>query len=346
MTENSPTPPATAPAPPPAPPRPHPWLHPATLLAGVALAAALGFAWNGYERMQALEVQLARRIGEFDAASREARVAAKAANAALADLQNRLGSLESRAQETQDQQLALTAMYQDLARSQDERVAADIEQTLLLAQQQLQLAGNVKAALIGLDAAATRLAQLGKPQFEHLRKAIEQDSERLKLMPAADIPGLNNKLEVLLQAVDRLKLESEADPAAKPRKAAPANPGDTLSRLTQEAWSEFKSLVRIRSLDHPELPLLTPSQTYFLRQNLKLRLLSARLGALQRDEVAFRADLGAAREWTGRYFNRQDPTTAAFSASLDELLRAPVALQDTQLETSLKAVQAMRGLQR
>lgn len=316
----------------------------ATGLAGLALVATLGFAWNSYERMQQLEVQLARRIGEFDTASREARVAAKAANEALADLQNRLGSLESRAQETLDQQLALTAMYQDLARSQDERIAADIEQTLLLAQQQLQLAGNVKAALIGLDAASTRLAQLGKPQFDHLHKAIERDSERLKLMPAADIPGLNGKLEALLQAVDKLKLESEAEPLPQKRKAEPAGGSDdTLSRLSKEAWAEFKSLVRIRTLDHPELPLLAPSETYFLRQNLKLRLLSARLAALQRDESGFRADLAAAREWTLRYFNRQDRATAAFSASLDELLNAPVALKDAQLDASIAAVRALRG---
>ncbi len=317
----------------------------ATGLAIVALAAALGFAWNGYDRMQQMEIQLARRIGEFDAASREARAAAKAANEALADLQSRLARLENSAQETQNQQLALTAMYQELARSQDERIVADIEQTLLLAQQQLQLAGNVKAAIIGLDAADARLAQLGKPQFDALRKAIAQDSARLKLMPAADIPGLNAHLEALLEGVDQLKLESEAEPApaaAKP-KPEPVAPKEGLARLGKEAWSEFKDLVRIRTLDHPDLPLLTPSQTYFLRQNLKLRLLSARLAALQRDEAAFRADLRASREWTLRYFNRQDKATEAFVASLDELLSAPVALKEAQLSASLKAAHAMRS---
>jgi uncharacterized protein HemX len=171
----------------------------ALVLAALAFIAGLGFAWNSYDRMGQLEVQLARRIGEFDAASREARVAAKAANDAMADLQNRLVALENRAQESQDQQLALTAMYQDLARSQDERVVADIEQGLLLAQQQLQLAGNVRAALIGLEAAETRLAHLGKPQFSALRAAIVKDIARLKLMPAADTEGLNARLEARIR---------------------------------------------------------------------------------------------------------------------------------------------------
>ena len=320
-----------------------PWVAPAALAAALlALVAGLGFAWSTYDRMGQLEVQLARRIGEFDAASRDARAAAKAANDALADLQNRLVALENRAQETQDQQLALTAMYQDLARSQDERVVADIEQTLLLAQQQLQLAGNVRAALIGLEAAETRLAHLNKPQFAALRAAMGKDLARLKLLPAADIDGLNGRLEVLVQAVDGLKPESETEPPPPASPPLQGGTADTLVRISQEFWKEFKDLVRIRRLDHPELPLLTPSQNYFLRQNLKLRLLSARLALLQRDEASFRADLGAARDWAGRYFNRQEAGGKAFVASLDDLLKAPVALKEARLDASLQAIRAAR----
>lgn len=315
----------------------------ALALAALSLLATLGFAWNNHDRSQQLELQLARRIGDFDAASREARTAAKAANEALVDLQTRLLALETRATDTQNQQLALTAMYQELARSQDERVAADIEQTLLLAQQQLQLAGNVRAALLGLEAAEARLAQLGKPQFAGLRSALAKDMARLKLLPAADIEGISARLEVLIQSVERLKPESDTEP----RPPAPRSQGidtvDTLAKFSKEAWSEFKDLVRIRRLDHPELPLLTPSQNYFLRQNLKLRLLAARLALLQRDETSFRGDITAARDWTNRYFNRQDEASKPFIASLEQLLHAPVALKDAQISASLQAVRLVRG---
>lgn len=303
----------------------------------------MALGWQGYTQMRSLEVQLARRIGEFDTASRDARAAAKAANDALADLQNRLMALENRAQETQNQQVALGAMYQELANSADERVVADIEQTLLLAQQQLQMAGNVKAALIGLEAADTRLAQLAKPQFANLRKAIVQDMERLKLLPAADIDGVSARLEALMQAVDGLKTEADSEPA--PPAAAPArsNAMDSLGAFSRDAWNEIKGLLRIRRLDHPELPLLTPAQSYFLHQNLKLRLLSARLAMLQRDEATFRTDLAAAKSWVDHYFNRRDSATQAFLTSLGELLQAPVALKDAQIKASLKAVQVVRG---
>lgn len=326
------------------PPGRHAWIAPTALvLALVAVAGTAALGWQGYTQMQSLEVQLARRIGEFDAASREARAAAKAANEALADLQNRLLALENRALETQNQQVALSAMYQELADSADERVVADIEQTLLLAQQQLQMAGNVKAALIGLEAADDRLAKLGKPQLAGLRKAIVQDMERLKLLPAADIDGVSARLEALTQAVDGLKTEADSEPA--PAVAAPSRGGalDSLGAFSRDAWNEIKSLLRIRRLDHPELPLLTPAQSYFLHQNLKLRLLSARLAMIQRDEATFRADLAAAKAWSAHYFNSRDPATQAFLSSIDELLKAPVALRDAQIKTSLKAVQAVRG---
>ena len=334
----------TSAPPPPKTPHRHGWLAPTALvLALVSVAGTVALGWQGYTQMRSLEVQLARRIGEFDTASRDARAAAKAANDALADLQNRLMALENRAQETQNQQVALGAMYQELANSADERVVADIEQTLLLAQQQLQMAGNVKAALIGLEAADTRLAQLAKPQFANLRKAIVQDMERLKLLPAADIDGVSARLEALTQAVDDLKTEADSEPA--PPAATPARSGalDSLGAFSRDAWNEIKGLLRIRRLDHPELPLLTPAQSYFLHQNLKLRLLSARLAMLQRDEATFRTDLGAAKDWVGHYFNRRDPATQAFLASLGELLQAPVALKDTQIKASLKAVQVVRG---
>lgn len=320
-----------------------PWLTPALVIAVTAVCAIAAVAWLGYQRMQDMEQQLARRIGEFETANRQTIASAQRAGELLDGFNSRLSALELQAQEAQSQQLALAAMYQDLVRSQDERVLADIEQTLLLVQQQLQLAGNVRAAILGLEAAEQRLARLGKPQFDRLRQVIIQDAERLRVLPSADTVALNARLDGLLQNIDRLNLEHDAEP---PSRTAPATqaPSQTtgLGRLGQEIWAEFKQLVRIRSLDHPELPLLTPEQTYFLRQNLKLRLLSARLAALQRDEATWKADLAAAETWVGQYFNRNDPGTRAMLSSLRQLATAPLAMDGADASASLKALAAMR----
>lgn len=330
---------AVHPAQAPAHPR-HSWFNPALILATVAILIVLGVAWNTLERLQDMELQLARRIGEFDAAGREARAAARDANAILSDLTARLSALENRAQEAQNQHLALAAMYQELARSQDERVLADIEQTLLLAQQQLRLAGNVRAALIALEAAEARLTRLGKPQFSHLQEAIGRDIARLKLLPAADIAGINARLDVLVQNVDKLKLDTEL--AAVEPASQPAAGGDRWQRLWQETLNELKQLVRVRRMDKTDPALLAPEQAWFLRENLKLRLLAARLAMLNRDEATYRNDLALAQAWVARHFSAQDALTQSMLESLRELATLSVAQQEADLTESLKALRGMR----
>lgn len=324
----------------PAPHTRHAWLSPALFLAVVAVLAVMGVAWNTLDRLQAMELQLARRIGEFDAVGREARTAARDANAILSDLTARLSALENRAQDAQSQQLALAAMYEELARSQDERVVADIEQTLLLAQQQLRLAGNVRAALIALEAAEARLARLGKPQFSNLQEAIGRDIARLKLLPAADVVGINARLDVLVQNVDKLKLDT--DPAPAEPSARPSAAGDRWQRLWQETWIELKQLVRVRRVDKTDVALVAPEQAWFLRENLKLRLLAARLAMLNRDEESFRNDLAIAQDWVQRHFNPQDALTQSMLASLRELAALPVAQHEADLTDSIKALRGLR----
>ncbi|MBI5938404.1 MAG: uroporphyrinogen-III C-methyltransferase [Betaproteobacteria bacterium] len=319
------------------------WQLAALLVAALALIAAAGAAWMFHMRMQELELQLAKRIGEFDDANRQAQAASKQAGATLESVVARLAVLESKSQEAQNQQLALSAMYHDLARSQDERVLADIEQSLSLVQQHLRLAGNVRAALIALEAAEQRLSRQGKPQFATLRQALARDVERLRLLPVADTTALNARLDALIANVDLLRPEFESElPAKKAAPPAKAGPVDTATRFGREAWTEFKQLVRIRRLDHPDMPLLTPEQAYFLRQNLKLRLISARLAALQNDQATWKADLAAAQTWVAQYFNRNDPLTRATLDSLKHLSGASVSIEDADISASLKALNEAR----
>lgn len=315
------------------------WVLPlALVLAGLALIGIAGLFLLMQNRMQDLELQLARRMGQFDTSSQEARAAAQEARLTIDNVVARIAALEARAQETQNQQLALEAIYQELARGQDERLLADIEQTLLLADQQIQMAGNVRAALLGLDAAEQRLLRMKKPQFHQLRDAIARDAARLKLLPAADVEGVNARVDALLLNVDKLPLESEPEAIQKPAPKPAAGPVDWVERLGRETWEEIKQLVRIRRLDSPGVELLTPSQTWFLRENLKLRLLSARLAALQRDEATFRADIAAARRWQEHYFRRSDPLSVAMNRDLKALEDMPIALKGADLRDSLQVL--------
>jgi uroporphyrin-3 C-methyltransferase len=252
----------------------------------------------------------------------------------------------------QGQQLALETMYQELSRVRDDRLVAEVEQAVNVAAQQLQLAGNVEAALIALSGAEARLAKNAQPQFLPLRKLIARDIERLKAMPGADVPGIALRLDAILNAVPNLPLAFEQRPAAaaKPQPArkpsaarppaakAPAPDAPTWQNMVAawlgELWGELRQLVRIERIDRPDPGLLAPREIFFLRENLRLRLLSARLALLARDGRSFQGDLQQADTWLERYFDTRAPAVEEARQSLRSLarldvMRAPVDLNET-----------------
>src|SRR5262252_7289677 len=127
------------------------WVAPA--LAGVVLAVlVLGLAWWGTRaELTDLRESVAKQVREAAAESRDSRTIAKDTQEALRDTQAKLATLEAKLAESQTHQVALEGLFQDLARSRDQWLLAEVEQTLAIAAQQLQIAGNVPAALVALQ---------------------------------------------------------------------------------------------------------------------------------------------------------------------------------------------------
>ena len=313
-------------------------------IAGLGLAAALAAlaiaGWHWYDThnaMAALEQDLARRLGEGDARNKEALDTARITRERLRELETHVATLESGLAESQNQQVALEAMYQQLSRSSDESALAEIEQTLTIAAQQLQLAGNVKAALLALQSADARLQRIDRPQLAPLRKVFERDIDRLQRTPFVDVVGLTAKIDNLMDAVGSLPLAMQQRPPPEPVQPAPdeANP---FLRLAREMWQDVRSLVRIQTVDRPDVPLVDPGQEFFLRQNLKLRLLSARIALLQRDGRTYRNDLSQALEWVERFYDTRDPSLAGPLGTIRQLAQVDVTVDAPDINASLSAV--------
>lgn len=315
--------------------------RPSVAIALVALAL-LGWQWIETRiRLGDLQQELAKRLAESDTLGKESRALARQNQESVAALQAKVGALEAKLAESQSQQLALDAMYQELTRNRDERLLSEIEQALNAAAQQLQLAGNVEAALIALQGAEQRLASAGRAQFIPLRKVIARDIEGLKALPLADVPGIALRLESVIGAVDSLPLAFEAKPRGDSAKAASppaAGAAGFWEKLGGELWTELKGLVRIERLDRPDPALLSPAQAFFLRENLKLRLLNARLALLQRDGKSFRQDVRQAQAWIERYFDTRARPTQGAMAALRQLAGLDIALELPTLNESLTAL--------
>lgn len=318
----------------------------ARLLAALALAATAAALWMAIDArrsLDALESRAGARLGELGAAERTQRAALEQAQSDLRDASTRVAQLEARVAESQEERVALEEMYRDISRSTDERLLSEVEQMLVIASQQLQLAGNVRGALVALQAADQRLARAEKLAASPLRRAITQDIERLRAVPQLDTVGLALKLDGLIAQVDSLPLPLSESPPPQ-RATRIRTEGDSgVARVARDLWEEMKGLVRIRTLDTPDPLLLSPSQAYFLRENLKLRLLAARVSLLARDEASFREDLKAAQAWIAKYYDaRAKPVTAAL-ATLKQVAEAPIAAAAPDINASLAAARASRA---
>jgi uroporphyrin-III C-methyltransferase len=317
-----------------------------TLAVALVLAGAYGW-YDARSRIGATQEELARRLRDIEAASSEARLLARQSQESMREAQGKIAVLEGRLAESQSQQLALESLYQELSRNRDEWALAEIEQVLTIAAQQLQLSSNVRAALLALQLAESRLARSDRPQFIPVRKAVARDIERLRNLPSIDVAGVSLKLDGLVSAVDGLPLAFDERAAEAARGAKPVKPPPNalgfLSRFGAEVWDELKSLIRIRSVDTPEPPLLAPSHAYFLRENLKLRLLNARLALAMRDETGFREDIRVAQSWVGRYFDVRAKPAAAFAAQLKQLGGSSFTFELPTLADSLEAVRSFKS---
>lgn len=320
------------------------------LLAGFALALAFAFAaglwWDTRGRISDTQQELAHRLRDIESDARSARAAARESQEATRLALAKLAALESKFAETQSQQLALDALYQELSRNRDEWQLAEIEQVLAIAQQQLQLSGNVRAALLALQLAESRLARSDRPQFLPLRRALARDIDRLRSVPGVDLPGMSLRIDALVAAVDALPLafderaEREAPAKAAGKAAAEPKPW---ARFGGELWNELRQLVIVRKVETAEPPLLPPSQAYFVRENLKLRLLNARVGLLTRDEAGYREDLRVAQRWIQRYFDARSKATQSALAQLKQLSGASLSSEAPSISESLEAIRGFKS---
>jgi uroporphyrin-3 C-methyltransferase len=335
------TPAATAPAAPPVPPvAPHTRIHVLPIVAMlVAVLALVAAAWSwsdSRERIRDLKTELARRLAESGNEVSETRLLARNADDSMRQVSEKVAHIESQMVSSQQQQQALETLYKDLAQGRDQWTLAEIEQVLLTAEQQLQLAGNVKAAIIALEGADTRLQRLGKPQFTALRRAIAADLATLRAVPSLDEVGASARIEALVAQLANWPLaNAQGSEAAPPRSSGAAN-------LGQELWTELKQLVQIRRLEGNEAVLLPPDQAYFLRENLRLRLLSARLSLLSQDQAAFRMDMRAVSDMITRYFNTRDAGVVSAINEVKRLSSLQIVTKLPSLAASLAALDAYK----
>ena len=298
-------------------------------LAGLALLVSV-LLWQKLSRIQE---QLARQSADAGQQSLEAKAWAKQAQDTVKDSAARLGLVEARLSEVALQRTQLEELIQSLSRSRDENMVVDIESALSLAQQQAELTGSVQPMLAALQSAQKRLSKMPQPRLAPVLRAIQHDIDRLQSASLTDVPGVLIRLDELVVLVETLPAVNAVGPNSRAAHAPDKQPVQAWSQIWadknwaavgQRMWSEVTGLVRVSRIEQPESVLLSPEQSFFARENLKLRLLNARLGLLARQTITARNDLALAERDMGQFFdlsNRQGQTAKALLKQVQGQIR-------------------------
>ena len=302
----------------------------------VIAAAALVLSGLLWQKLSNIQEQLARQSQEAGSNAIEAKTIAKQAQELARENAARQAVLDTRLAEVALQRSQVEELIQSLSRSRDENAVVDIESALRLAQQQAQVTGSVEPLVGGAQRGQQRLERAG-PRLARVRAAVLRDIDRIKGAPAMDIPNLLARLDEISRQVDELPLVNS------PPHAAAAQTGTAASRKKdaapparpawwEEAWADIRNeargLVRVSRIDEPEAVLLAPEQAFFARENLKLKLLNARLEVLSRQVDPARAHVGAAGGARRNYFDMNSRRT---QAALQQLQQVQSQLRTTEL---------------
>lgn len=339
---------------------------------GVAALVLVGLLW---QRLSFTQEELARRARDVESQVVESRTLAEQSQALALEMQARLGVAEVRLSEVSLQRTQLEELMLSLSRSRDDNLVQDLEATLRVAVQQAQLTGSAQPLVSALQAADQRIARAAQPRLNPIQRAIARDIERIRGAALADIPALASQIDELVRQVDAWPVANAVGvdrqpaapvpPVAAAPPGAPGEPGlDAAPPVEAEAsaWQAFatawrawwadtfthavratRDLVRVSRIDQPDAALLAPEQAFFLRENLKLQLLNARLALLARQMSASQTDVTAVEARLRRYFDTGSPAVAAALTSLGRLRRDLVAQDLPRPDDTLAALAAAAG---
>ena len=320
------------------------WVWTSVVL-GVATTVAVASSVMLWQRLNNIQHQLALQSADSRGQAVEARTLARQAEDASRDTASRMSVLEARVGEVALQRGQLEALMQSLSRNRDDNLVGDLEGAVRFAIQQTQLSGSPDPLVSALKTAQQRVIASAQPRLAPLERAIARDLDRIATSKSLDTAGLLARLDDLLRQVDDLPLQNDVatntsrrtttarnkdtphshpnDKAGdEPKDAAPSWWSTALSTVWNAAHDEARSLVRVRRIDYPDAVLLSPSEAFFLRENLKLRLMNARLALLGRQMAASRNDLSSASDAIRKYFDASSRRTELAAQQLSQLQQA------------------------
>jgi len=312
----------------------------ALVLSLIALGAS-GFLFvQGQNVLKQQEMRIGQDLNKAALGNSENAALLQSTLAKQAELDAQLSKILQNESDTAQTLDGIHRAYAELLKGRVNWLVDEIEVTLNTASQQLLLSGNVPVATAVLENVEQRLSRFEQPELLPIKQAISQDLAALKNRPYLNVSATALRLDRLESAVDSLPLLVDSTMNAQNAEPAPTSKAGSFWTRAWDNTSELvKSMVEVRKLDNNDAMLIGSEQVFYLRENLRMRLLDARLALLQHNSEVYQNDLAAIEETVKRYFDVQSPNTQTWLKEVGELKSVEIRMiSDESLKASLAAV--------
>ncbi|MCR9423811.1 uroporphyrinogen-III C-methyltransferase [Vibrio sp. RM-69-4] len=213
---------------------------------------------------------------------------------------------------------------------------AEADYLVKLAGRKLFLEHDIVSATKLMESADQRIAELNDPSLVPLRKAMARDITQLKIIPLIDREGLVLRLTTLQQQVDTLPLANAMLPETQQQSAPQVseNINDWQNNLVSSLKDFSENFITFRTRDGNAIPLLSPEQHFYLKENLKAKLETAIKAVYAEQQEIYTTALSTADKWSASFFNSDDQSVQQFNQALLQLSKQNIQMQyPVKLET-------------
>ena len=355
--------------PPPASSEPSPKKPSSLPLVVISIAVVLlaGGLWYHHATSQDYIERLESQARSSADQARQAEQKAQQALDSLSEQRRMLTSLRSELQESQAELQGLGTAFQTITdRGSDLVLLNDIDHLVMIAQQQLQLNGNVANAIISLETAQAQLARANRPALASLQQTINGDLDRLRAATTVDIALLSSRLDELAGLIPQApllvpddavsELERTEDGSTPATKSSPSTTNSTegewwekaLARSQDWATDTFASLrhelgqfVSVRRVDDSAALLISPDQASRFRDSLRQRIMTAQLALMMDQSLIWETETDALLKAIQSRFDPQSRVTRQAIRVAREVADTAIDSPLPDVSNTIKALEAM-----
>ncbi|CAM3097036.1 uroporphyrinogen-III C-methyltransferase [Vibrio mytili] len=222
---------------------------------------------------------------------------------------------------------------------------AEADYLVKLAGRKLFLEHDVESATQLMETADQRIAALNDPSLVNLRKSMANDITKLRTVPLVDRDGLVLRLTALQQQVDTLPLANAILPEAQAVTEQEvsediANWQDNLMTSLKDFSENF---ITFRTRDGNVIPLLSPQQHFYLKENIKAKLETAIKAVYDEQGEIYTTALTTADKWALAFFNQDNNSVKEFNKTINQLSQQNIQVDyPTKLESQSKLSDVIR----